>query len=381
MRFRALCNVVKLALVTAGILAGASPTPNHNHQHLHAVRRAEVYKTVDIQGPTVVAFVLNGKIVGHNEICQGISAGTLQWNDPNDDPSADCSLSTTSTLSTPPPTTTTVEITPSSVALQQKQEFTASPNQPSQAPESLTEQALTTPPQPVMTTLVSSQVKTSPDPAQAVSAPALQTSAPEVSSPETTSPATTSEETSSEEQSSGETSSGETSSGEKSSGETSSGETSSGETSSSQSVNISEGQGLELEFPDGEIDCTTFPSQYGPIEIEWANLGGWSGIQYVTVEGSLVTHIVTAVPGGKGCIPGAMCSYACPPGYQKSQWPSTQGSTGQSVGGIRCNANGKLSLTNPDLSKTLCIKGTGAISVQNKLSSNAAICRTDYPGW
>ena len=350
MRFRTHCNVVNLTLVAAGTLAGASPTPNHNHQHLHAVRRAEVYKTVDVQGPTVVAFVLNGKIVSHNEICQGIGAGTLQWNDPNDDPSAECSLSTTATLSTPPPTTTTVEITPSSVALQQKQEVTASPIQPSEAPESSTEQASTTPSQPAMTTLVSSQVNTSPDPGQAVSAPALETSAPEISSPETTSSAT------------------------------SSSETSSAETSSSQSVNISEGQGLDLEFPDGEIDCTTFPSQYGPIAIEWANLGGWSGIQYVTVEGSLVTHIVTAVPGGKGCIPGAMCSYACPPGYQKSQWPSTQGSTGQSVGGIRCNANGKLSLTNPDLSKTLCIKGTGATSVQNKLSSNAAICRTDYPG-
>ena len=75
-----------------------------------------------------------------------------------------------------------------------------------------------------------------------------------------------------------------------------------------------------------------------------------------------------------------MCSYACPPGYQKSQWPAEQGSTGQSVGGLFCNENNKLVKTNPDLSKTLCIKGTGAVKVVNKLSTNAAFCRTDYPG-
>ena len=143
---------------------------------------------------------------------------------------------------------------------------------------------------------------------------------------------------------------------------------------------VSGGQGLDREFPDGEIDCTVFPSEYGPISIDWAYLGGWSGIQYVTIEDSQVIHIDTAIPGGDGCKPGAMCSYACPPGYQKSQWPSAQGATGQSVGGLSCNKNGKLVLTNPGLSKTLCIEGTGAVNVQNKLSSNAAICRTDYPG-
>ena len=367
MRLFALCDVVSLTLVTAGAIAGASPTPNHNHQHLHAVRRAEVYKTVDIQGPTVVAFVLNGKIVGHNEICDGIGAGTVQWNNP-DDGLSECSLSTTKTLSTPPVTTTTTEITPTllsvaSVAVQQKQELKAIPIQSCQAAEPSTEQASTTPSQPGMTTLVSPQVSPSPDSAQGVSASALETSTMRTPSPETSAAETSAAETSPATETSP------------------AAETSSAETSSSQSVNISEGQGLELEFPDGEIDCSTFPSQYGPIEVEWANLGGWSGIQYVTVEGELVTHIVTAVPGGKGCIPGAMCSYACPPGYQKSQWPLTQGSTGQSVGGIRCNSNGKLSLTNPDLSKSLCIEGTGATTVQNKLSYNAAICRTDYPGW
>ena len=150
-------------------------------------------------------------------------------------------------------------------------------------------------------------------------------------------------------------------------------------TSSPISDNASSGQGLDTEFPDGTVDCSTFPSNYGPIPIAWAQLGGWSGIQYVTISGNTVSNIVTGNPGD-ACRPGAMCSYACPPGYQKSQWPATQGSTGQSIGGLQCSSNGKLALTNPGLSKNLCIPGTGAAVVQNNLFENAAICRTDYPG-
>ena len=317
MHFLALPHVATLTLVTAGAIAGASPTPNHNHQHIHAVRRSQIFKTVDIPGPTVVAFVLNGKIVGQTEVCNGIDNGSLQWEDPAASPS-ECLSSSTGPITEPTATPTAAEITPSqsSATVEQNQDIKAIPIQSSQALEASPSQASNTP--------------------------------SEISAATSESPTSTT--------------------------------SSDAETSSPQSSSISEGQGLELEFPDGTIDCSTFPSEYGPIEVEWANLGGWAGIQYVTVEGDSVTHIVTAVPGGKGCIPGAMCSYACPPGYQKSQWPSTQGSTGQSVGGIQCNSNGKLSLTNPGLSKTLCIKGTGATTVENKLSHNAAICRTDYPG-
>ena len=331
MRFHVLSNGATLTLVTAGAIAGASPTPSHNHQHLHAVRRSAVYKTVDIAGPTVVAFVLNGKIVSQNEVCEGINHGNLQWDDPNDGPS-ECSSSSTGSIAEPTTTTTAAEVVPSqlSVAVQQKEDVKAIPVQSSQTPEPSIKQVSSTPSELSKASSAPPTTATSSD-----AAPYVSSSAAESSSPGT---------------------------------------------SSSQSSTIAEGQGLELEFPDGEIDCSVFPSEYGPIEVEWANLGGWAGIQYVTVEGESVTHIVTAVPGGRGCIPGAMCSYACPPGYQKSQWPSTQGSTGQSVGGIQCNSDGKLSLTNPGLSKSLCIKGTGATTVQNKLSYNAAICRTDYPG-
>ena len=343
---------VASTLVTAGAIAGASPTPNHIHQHLHAVKRTEIYKTVEIQGPTVVAFVLNGKIVGQKEVCDGISRGDLQWEDPNSGPE-ECLSSSTGTITGSTVTSTAAEITPTateithtaaestptaveialtqpSVAVQETQNFKAIPEQSSQAPEPSTTQDSSTPSPLTTTAAVLPALTTSSDLAPIVSPSTAETPPLETSSP--------------------------------------------------QSSSTSDDQGLEREFPDGEIDCSTFPSEYGPIEVEWANLDGWAGIQYVTVEGNMVTHIVTAVPGGKGCIPGAMCSYACPPGYQKSQWPSTQGSTGQSVGGIQCNANGKLTLTNSELSKTLCIKGTGATHVQNKLSYNAAICRTDYPG-
>jgi SUN family beta-glucosidase len=138
------------------------------------------------------------------------------------------------------------------------------------------------------------------------------------------------------------------------------------------------GQGLDEEFPDGEVDCSDFPSKYGPISVDYLGHGGWIGIQKVSIAGSFVQDIVTGL-SGDGCTDGAMCSYACPPGYLKSQWPITQGSTGQSVGGLECSG-GKLKLTNPDLSKNLCIKGTGGVSAQNKASDVVSICRTDYPG-
>ena len=139
------------------------------------------------------------------------------------------------------------------------------------------------------------------------------------------------------------------------------------------------GTGLEREFPSNTIDCSTFPSEYGPIPIDWMEIGGWSGIQYVTQRDGVITDVVTAIKGDR-CKSGAMCSYACPPGWQKSQWPTVPPAQGRSVGGLFCNAQNKLELTNPSLSKSLCIKGTGATRVENKLSQDAMICRTDYPG-
>jgi len=143
------------------------------------------------------------------------------------------------------------------------------------------------------------------------------------------------------------------------------------------SSSLSSGTGVDAEFPNGEIDCGTFPSEYGAVPLDYLGLGGYSGIQYVTLAGQVVSEIVTAVTGD-ACTSGAMCSYACPAGYQKSQWPVTQGATGQSVGGLECK-NGKLYLTNSAY-KTLCIPGVGGVNVRNELSVEVAVCRTDYPG-
>ncbi|OAX80318.1 hypothetical protein ACJ72_05353 [Emergomyces africanus] len=138
------------------------------------------------------------------------------------------------------------------------------------------------------------------------------------------------------------------------------------------------GNGLESDFPDGQLSCSEFPSDYGAISLSWLGLGGWSGIQYITVKDSAVSDIRTGINGDR-CKDGAMCSYACPPGYQKTQWPQTQGATGQSVGGLECSG-GKLRLTNPSLSRKLCMKGAGGVAVKNTMSEVVAVCRTDYPG-
>jgi SUN family beta-glucosidase len=145
--------------------------------------------------------------------------------------------------------------------------------------------------------------------------------------------------------------------------------------SSTSSAATPSGSGVDTDFPD-DIDCDTFPSDYGPVALDYLGLNGWTGIQSPTYSGGSVSNIVTNA--ASKCSEGDYCSYACPAGYQKSQWPSTQGSTGQSVGGITCT-NGKLALTNSAFTK-LCIPGAGNVSVKNTMSKNVAICRTDYPG-
>ena len=145
------------------------------------------------------------------------------------------------------------------------------------------------------------------------------------------------------------------------------------------------GGGVDTPFPDGEIDCSDFPSDYGAVPLNYLGLGGWSGVQSPGSASGGFSDIMTLTSSqcsnGNCCVEGAYCSYACPPGYQKAQWPSTQGATGQSVGGIQCSG-GKLQLTNSGLSNTLCIPGASEVTVQiqNTLGQNVAVCRTDYPG-
>lgn len=156
--------------------------------------------------------------------------------------------------------------------------------------------------------------------------------------------------------------------------------TSSAAAASTSSSGSSSGSGVSSDFPSGSISCSTFPSSYGPVALDYLGLDGWIGIQdvpgYTTSESS-ISYISTATSGG--CVSNSFCSYACPAGYQKSQWPTAQGSTGQSVGGLYCNSDGMLELSNSDYS-TLCIPGTGGISVSSTLDEVVSVCRTDYPG-
>lgn len=141
------------------------------------------------------------------------------------------------------------------------------------------------------------------------------------------------------------------------------------------------GTGLTANFPSGKIPCSQFPSDYGAVALEWLGTEGWSGIQYVpgyTLASTVINEIITAV-SGQGCKPNAMCSYACPAGYQKTQWPQAQGSTLESIGGLYCNADGMLELTRPS-HPTLCQQGAGGVTVQNDLDDSVCTCRTDYPG-
>ncbi|KAF9895013.1 hypothetical protein FE257_004637 [Aspergillus nanangensis] len=270
---------IALTLATAGSLVAAQ----HGHGHRHHKRSV----VTEVDGPTVVKYVMDGKFLTAEEVCQGITDNTLMYADGKPPVDACSSLtSSSSTTSTPTPT-------------------------PTVAPAEFVETSSTV--------------------------------APTTSSSSTKAPVATK-----------------------------------APASSSGSSGSSSATGVDTPFPDGEIDCGTFPSEYGAVALDYLGLGGYSGIQYVSFVDQLVSDIVTAVTGDD-CHSGAMCSYACPPGYQKSQWPISQGATGQSVGGLECR-NGKLYLTNTELSDKLCIPGVGGVFAQNKVGQNIAICRTDYPG-
>lgn len=137
--------------------------------------------------------------------------------------------------------------------------------------------------------------------------------------------------------------------------------------------------GIDTPFPDGQLDCGTFPSQYGALYVPYLKLNGWIGLQDVGSNTGGAIDTIQTLLAGDNCREGVMCSYACPPGYTKTQWPQTQGSTGQSVGGLSCSG-GKLRLTNPGLSNKLCMAGQGGVQAQNNAGGVVSICRTDYPG-
>lgn len=143
--------------------------------------------------------------------------------------------------------------------------------------------------------------------------------------------------------------------------------------------------GLDREY-DGSLSCDTFPSEFGAMPVPFLGLCGWTGIQNPKNRGEggyddIETITKDQCQNKNCCKEGQYCSYACKPGYQKTQWPGKQGATGQSVGGLKCEG-GKLKLTRGDVTKKLCEKGTDKVSIKvtNRMGKGAAVCRTDYPG-
>ncbi|KAH7068156.1 hypothetical protein BKA63DRAFT_423691 [Paraphoma chrysanthemicola] len=143
----------------------------------------------------------------------------------------------------------------------------------------------------------------------------------------------------------------------------------------------------DTEFPNNKIPCTQFPYGYGAMPIHQEGLGGWSGIQDPVYRGADgFDNIRTTVSGsckdGSCCKPGSFCSYGCPNPYLKLSFPKKQGRTGQTVGGLYCNDNGKLEMADGSIGKSMCGPDSRhmKVKVQNKLSKSVSICRTDYPG-
>ncbi|KAL7628668.1 Sperm-associated antigen 4 protein [Parahypoxylon ruwenzoriense] len=156
--------------------------------------------------------------------------------------------------------------------------------------------------------------------------------------------------------------------------------TSSAPAATSSSTYSTGATGIDADFPNGKVPCSTFPSEYGAVALPWLKLGGWSGLQFTPNYkiGDLSISFIENGVAGMAKKTG-FYSYACPEGYVKTQWPEAQGSTLQSVGGLLCNADGYLELSRPS-SKKLCEPGVAGITIKNKMTKNVAICRTDYPG-
>lgn len=140
--------------------------------------------------------------------------------------------------------------------------------------------------------------------------------------------------------------------------------------------------GLDAEFPSGKVRCSEGPWKYGAVQEKHINLQGWLSFQTPSnkqwIKGMSIATIDQPISGN--CPPNTFASYSCPPGYTKTQWPvDSQGATGQSIGGLWCNSEGYLELTNPNF-KTLCMPGAGGVSVRNELDEETCLCQTNYPG-
>lgn len=156
-------------------------------------------------------------------------------------------------------------------------------------------------------------------------------------------------------------------------------------TTESSSSSSSGATGVDTDFPDGELDCSTFPSKYGAVWLDNTGLStGWAGYMDVGVDNYEIGQtadisIDISEPSGD-VQAGYFLTYACPAGYDAAQWPGAQGSKGQSIGGIWCGSDNKLYLTRSSSSSKLCQAGAGNVKIVNELDEDVYICKTIYPG-
>lgn len=125
-------------------------------------------------------------------------------------------------------------------------------------------------------------------------------------------------------------------------------------------------QSTPSKFEDGTLSCDAVPTGNGVISLDWLQYNGWASILN---EGGYASST---------CKEGYYCSYACQAGMSKTQWPSSQPSSGVSIGGLVCK-NGKLYRTNTN-TDYLCEWDKPTANAVSKLDKVLALCRTDYPG-
>ena len=77
-------STIALTIAATSTLAVAQP---HRHHHRHNAKRSPEYaQTVDVPGPVVTLYELDGKTLAQSEVCKGIEDGSLKWAEGTIDP-------------------------------------------------------------------------------------------------------------------------------------------------------------------------------------------------------------------------------------------------------------------------------------------------------
>lgn len=315
-----------LLLASAGLAIAHPSEAIHNHKRFHEIKARQAIETTVVS--TVSVYELNGQIISYEELQEGLKNGTLVLDGEAPAPAPSSKAKPSSSASSAPVVikAATPSTTPSTTP-------SAKPSTTSQAPP---------PPPSTTASSAAAPVTTSAAPSKAP----VQNKAVQQPS---ASPASYGGDDSNDGDDGGATS----------------------------GYGSDSGTGLTREY-DNSVSCDEFPSAFGPVPVDYLGNNGWLAIMSPGAGSS--SSSLDSLSVVSSCSEGSYCSYACPAGWEKTQWPTAQGATGQSVGGLLCK-NGKLTLTRPDV-PNLCSNSMemAKVSVQNKLSKQVSVCRTDYPG-